>query len=131
VKRVLVLVVDDDDGIVDFISSCLKTAGFDVLTAFNGRDGCKIAAESRPDMVILDLMMPDMHGFEVCQKLREDGTLKGVKIVISSGKSYSVDVKSALRLGADAYLTKPYTAESLLKTVQQVLSGGGAPPPAE
>jgi DNA-binding response OmpR family regulator len=125
VKRVLVLVVDDDEGIVEFIASCLKTASYEVLTANNGRDGCQIAVESKPDVIILDLMMPDMHGFEVCQKIRENETLKGVKVIISSGKSYAVDVKSAMRLGADAYLTKPYSAETLLEAVKKTLEGQG------
>ena len=125
-KRVLVLVVDDDDGIVEFIANRLKSASYDVLTALNGRDGFQIASETKPDVIILDLMMPDMHGFEVCQKIREDEALKGVKIIISSGKSYAVDIKSAMRLGADAYLTKPYTAETLLKTVKEAVESQGA-----
>ncbi|MBI5244278.1 MAG: response regulator [Elusimicrobia bacterium] len=119
-----VLVVDDDVGIVEFISQCLRSQQHEVFIAFNGKRGCDLAGETKPDIIILDLMMPDMHGFEVCQRIREDGRLKGVKIIISSGKSFGVDKKAAMRLGADAYLTKPYSLEALLEAVKEALGGG-------
>jgi DNA-binding response OmpR family regulator len=121
-----ILVVDDDEGFVEFIAHCLSAERHEVLTAFNGRQGCEIAQKEKPDIVILDLLMPDMHGFEVCQKIRDDQRLKDTKIIISTVKSYAVDKKAALRLGADAYLTKPYSAQELLDTVKKMLDDSGA-----
>jgi len=119
-----ILVVDDDQAIVEFLTVCLRSARYEVDSALGGREGCKKAAASRPDLVILDLLMPDMHGFDVCQTLRNDRSLAGVKILVSTGKGYSVDKKSAMKLGADAYLTKPYSADQLLDAVAGLV---GAP----
>lgn len=115
-----VLVVDDDKEIVDFISHCLGDR-YQVHTAYDGLKGLRQARELKPDLLILDLMMPDMHGFEVCQTLRADEGLNAMKIMISSGKSYAVDRKAAQTIGADHYLVKPYTAEELLKAVQGLI----------
>jgi len=120
-----VLVVDDDEEIVEFSVHCLNSEHHEVFTAFSGSQGCEIAEKEKPDIVILDLMMPDMHGFEVCQKMREDRRLKDTKIIISTAKSYAVDRKAALRLGANAYLVKPYGAQELLDTVKEMLEGPG------
>jgi DNA-binding response OmpR family regulator len=119
-----ILVVDDDEAIVDYIATCLRAQRHEILTAFSGREGCRMARLHGPEVIILDLMMPDMHGFEVCQLVRKDEALKGCKIIISSGKSYAVDKKAAMSLGADLYLTKPYPPEALLEALREVLSPG-------
>ncbi|MBI2363016.1 MAG: response regulator, partial [Elusimicrobia bacterium] len=92
-----ILVVDDDRLMVDFISECLKRASFVVETAFNGTEGLAKARSFAPDLMVLDLMMPDMHGFDVCEALRQDPAFAGLKILISSGKAYEVDKKAAKR----------------------------------
>ncbi|MFA6092128.1 MAG: response regulator [Elusimicrobiota bacterium] len=116
-----ILVVDDDMEIVDFLSECLRAGGYEVFTAYDGIKGVAQARAHRPDLIVLDLMMPGMHGFEVCQVLRADEQFKGVKILISSAKSYPVDRKAALQAGADGYLTKPYTADELFLAVKKLL----------
>ena len=116
-----ILVVDDDRLMVDFISECLKRASFSVETAFNGAEGLAKAANFAPDLIVLDLMMPDMHGFDVVESLRRDPAYSGLKILISSGKAYEVDKKAAKRLGADEYITKPFTIDQLLAAVNGLL----------
>lgn len=117
-----ILVVDDDRLMVDFIVQCLKHDSYSVETAFNGVEGLAKARSFRPDLLVLDLMMPDMHGFDVCETLRKDPEFGAVKILISSGKAYEVDKKAAKRLGADEYIVKPFSAEDLLKTVNGLLA---------
>ena len=103
---------------VDFISECLKGDSYEVDTAFNGADGLAKARSGGHDLLILDLMMPDMHGFDVCEALRAETNFKGLKILISSGKAYDVDKKAAKLMGADGYLVKPFSVEQLMSTVR-------------
>ena len=107
--------------IVEFLEFCLKQADYEVYTAFGGHDGCDLAKKTKPDLIILDLLMPDMHGFDVCQKIRRDRSLRGTKILVSTGKGYAVDEKAARRLGAQGYLIKPYSTDKLLETVQEMV----------
>lgn len=116
-----ILVVDDDAAVLDFLSDCLGSEGYTVLTAKDGREGVALAQAERPALVILDLIMPEMHGFEACEELRRDGKLKRLKILISSVKSYPADIKAAKKVGADDYLTKPYTTDALLRAVKALI----------
>jgi DNA-binding response OmpR family regulator len=120
-KKIMVLVVDDDPSMVELLEHCLKSAEYQVVTAVNGIEGLEAAIKEKPELLILDLLMPGMHGFDVCQKLREEATLKGMKILISSGKGYAVDIKAAKRLGADDYIVKPYEIDQLLTKVRELV----------
>ena len=117
-----VVVVDDDLEIADFVQLSLSTAGYQVLQANDGRAGLELVRHERPDLVLLDLAMPMMHGFEVCQAIRADQSLAGVKIIITSGKSYAVDVRTAKDAGADHYMVKPFGLDQLLDTVGRFLA---------
>lgn len=117
-----ILVVDDDRLMVDFIVECLKRDSYQVETAFNGAEGLAKARAFRPDLMVLDLMMPDMHGFDVCETMRKEPAFAGVKILISSGKAYEVDKKAAKRLGADEYIVKPFSVAQLLAAVSGLLT---------
>lgn len=116
-----VLVVDDDTMIVDFLITCLKQAGYETYEAFGGEDGYKKAVEFKPDLMVLDLMMPDMHGFDVCQTVRHDRSLNKMKILISSAKGYEVDKKAAARLGADGYINKPFPIDVFTSEVERLI----------
>lgn len=107
--------------IVEFLSACLKSVGYDVACAYGGREGYDTAVKLAPDLMVLDLMMPDMHGFDVCQAVREDRALNKMKILISSAKGYDVDRKAAERMGADGYLNKPFSTESFLSEVEKLI----------
>jgi len=116
-----VLVVDDDKMIVEFLSESLKKAGYEVATAYGGKDGYAQAVRLKPALMVLDLMMPDMHGFDVCQTVRADRSLNSMKVLISSAKGYEVDKKAAKRLGADGYLNKPFSIEAFLGEVERLI----------
>lgn len=116
-----VLVVDDDEMIVDFLSQCLKREGYEPLQAYGGEQGYKKAVEFKPELMVLDLMMPDMHGFDVCQTVRHDRSLNKMKILISSAKGYEVDKRAAKRLGADGYLNKPFPVDVFIAEVTRLI----------
>jgi len=106
VKRVLV--VDDDDDMRALMVMLLSST-YDVAVARDGAEGLEMARRLLPDLVVLDLLMPRMHGFEVCHHIRADAALKAVKVLISSSKSYQHDMKTAVdETGADAYIVKPF-----------------------
>jgi phosphoribosyl 1,2-cyclic phosphodiesterase/CheY-like chemotaxis protein len=120
-----VIIVDDDPDMLDLMTEILK-ANYTVSTARDGAAGLEAIRKERPDLVVLDLLMPRMHGFEVCKKLREDDTLKGTKILISSSKSYIHDIKTAQSAGADAYIVKPFDLAAFTKQVDEMM--GSAKP---
>lgn len=116
-----ILVVDDDPIMMGFVLLQLKDAGYDVSTAENGAEGLEKARKNKPDLMVLDLAMPKMHGYEVCKTIKSDPALNSIKIVITSGKNYPVDIRTAKEVGADRYLVKPYAGQDLLKTVAELL----------
>lgn len=124
-KKILVLVVDDDQSMVDFLVACLKTRNYEVEVAYSGQQGCEKARMLKPELVILDLIMPGMHGFDVCQSLRQNEGLRNTKILISSSKKYPTDQRAVKRLGADGFIAKPYTADQLLESVRDLVGSPG------
>lgn len=116
-----ILIVDDDEHIVGFLTLSLKRQGYDVLSAKDGEEGLAAARVNKPDLIILDLAMPRMNGYQVCQAIRADKEIAGTKIVITSGKNYPVDLKAANVVGADRYLVKPFIFPELLKTIDSLL----------
>jgi len=116
-----VLIVDDDTMIVEFLAECLKREGYEIIEAFGGESGYKKAVECKPELMVLDLMMPDIHGFDVCQNIRHDHSLNKMKILISSAKGYEVDKKAAKRLGADGYLNKPFPVDVFIAEVERLI----------
>jgi DNA-binding response OmpR family regulator len=116
-----VLIVDDDDGMRELMTTLLS-ADYEVSSARDGLEGLQLAKGLRPDLIVLDLLMPNMHGFEVCRRLREDAELKGVKVLISSSKSYQHDVNTAVEeTGADAYIVKPFAVKEFQSRVAALL----------
>jgi phosphoribosyl 1,2-cyclic phosphodiesterase/CheY-like chemotaxis protein len=117
-----IVVVDDDADIVTIASRRLRAAGYEVLSASDGEAGLRMVTRERPGVVLLDLMMPKMHGFAVCQEIRKDATLDRTRIIVTSAKSYPVDIAKAKELGADVYLMKPFDLDELANTVRSVLA---------
>ena len=113
-----ILVVDDDPVILKFVSANLKARGFDVITAEDGESALQIMEERLPDLVILDIMMPGMDGFEVCNRIRE---WSSAPIIMLTAKSEVNDKVNSLNIGADDYITKPFGIEELLARVRAVL----------
>lgn len=118
-----VVVVDDDDDMRELMCMLLR-GRYDVSTANDGVKGLEVVRAVRPDLLVLDLLMPVMHGFEVCQRLRADPELKGIKILISSSKSYQHDVRTAVEeTGADGYIVKPFEVGEFLRRVDEMAGG--------
>ena len=119
--RERILVVDDDSDILELLRIRFSAEGFQVHTEERGLSALKYAETTQPDLVILDLRLPDIHGHEVCQKLREMTSPRYVPVIMLTGMSRPMDQLRGFSFGADAYLTKPYRWEELLNTVQVLL----------
>ena len=126
-SKICILVVDDEVSIRRYVGARLRKAGFEVTTASNGEEGLLRAEEENPNLIILDIVMPKIDGFEVCQRLRE---WTQAPIIMLSAKGDESDKVKCLDLGADDYITKPFGSEELLARVKAVLrrSEPGAAP---
>ena len=113
-----ILIVDDEENIVDLIEYNLKNAGFKTICATNGEDGLKLAMDENPDLIILDVMMPSMDGFEVVKALRKETK---VPVLMLTARTDEFDRVLGLELGADDYLTKPFSMRELIARVKAIL----------
>jgi two-component system phosphate regulon response regulator PhoB len=122
VKSPIALVVDDDPDIRDVIAYMLELAGFDVHWESNGEAGLALALAVRPDVVLLDWMMPRMSGVEVCSALRANTDLASVAVIMLTARAQEVDVRRGFDAGADDYIVKPFSPKDLVNRVQSVLA---------
>lgn len=119
-----VLVVDDDRVIQQLLEVNLELEGYQVAgTASDGREAIKMAEDLKPDLILLDIMMPKMDGLEVCRHLKSDPKLAKIPIVLLSARAQDMDIREGLDIGADAYLTKPFDPVELLDVVGRLLAG--------
>jgi len=116
-----VLIVDDEVNIRELISYNLKSNGYTTIGADNGISALKIVTEEKPSLVLLDLMLPGMDGFEVCKEIRKNNEISATPIIMISAKGDEFDKVLGLELGADDYLTKPFSVRELLARVKAVL----------
>lgn len=120
------LIVDDEDNLRSMLRAALSHHGFEVTEAANGRDALRSIAEDRPDLVVLDVMMPELDGFEVCRRLRADGDT--TPVLFLTAKDDTADKVRGLTLGGDDYLQKPFSLDELVARAEAVLRRtGGAP----
>ena len=113
-----ILVVDDEPAVTDLLAYNLRKAGYDVSSAADGREALRLARENRPDLVLLDLMIPELDGLEVCRELRKDNALP---IIMLTARGEEIDRVVGLELGADDYVTKPFSVRELLARGKAVL----------
>jgi len=125
-----VLVVDDEPEAVELIEFNLKQSGYAVSTAGDGAEALKKARSQVPDLIVLDVMLPEMDGFEICKTLRLDAATARVPIIMLTAKAAEIDRVLGLELGADDYLTKPFSTRELLLRIKKILSRGQAVEPA-
>ncbi|TNE71834.1 response regulator transcription factor [bacterium] len=116
-----ILVVDDESDLLDLIEYNLKKEGYDVLKAEDGLDGIRMAKKYKPDLVLLDIMMPKMDGLETCEQIRADDEIKHTPIIFLTAKSDEKTEIQGLNLGADDYLTKPISTSKLVSRITAVL----------
>ena len=120
-RKPRILVVDDEPDAVELATVNLKGAGFDVSTAADGEEALRKARELLPDAIVLDLMLPEVDGLEVCKILRRDGATASIPIIMLTAKAAEVDRVLGLELGADDYLTKPFSPRELVLRVKRLL----------
>ena len=118
-----ILVADDEPNIVISLEYLLKREGYTVLIARDGQEALETIAREQPDLVLLDVMMPKKTGFEVCQSVRASDKLQATKILMLTARGRDTDVTKGLALGADAYITKPFSTRELKQKVAQMLAG--------
>jgi len=126
-----ILVVDDEPEAVELIEFNLKQSGYTVSTASDGAEALKKARSQVPDLIVLDVMLPEMDGFEICKTLRIDAATARVPIIMLTAKAAEIDRVLGLELGADDYLTKPFSTRELLLRIKKILSRGQTAEPAE
>lgn len=116
-----ILVVDDDPYILMSLEFLLKKNGFEVMVARNGTEALEIVEKQVPQVVLLDIMMPDVDGYAICKHIKSHKKLKEAKVVFMSAKSKESDIQKGYDLGASLYITKPFSTRQLLKQVQELV----------
>ena len=117
-----ILIVDDEPNIVISLEFLMKKEGFAVAVANDGDEALAMVASFNPDMLLLDVMMPKKSGFEVCEALRADPERAGLKIVMLTAKGRDTEMAKGLAIGADAYVTKPFSTKELVDKVKEMLA---------
>jgi two-component system response regulator VicR len=118
-----VLCIEDDAEMIDLIRLILERKGFEVLEAVGGKEGLEVSRREMPDLILLDLMMPEIDGWEVFRQLRADEQLKDIPVVVVTAKAQSIDIVLGLHIAkVDGYVTKPFGPQELLKSVNKVLA---------
>ena len=120
-----ILVVDDEPNIVLSLEFLMKQAGFQVRTASDGEAALAAIAAEQPDLMLLDVMMPRKNGYEVCQAIRANPDWKGVRIIMLTAKGREVEREKGLALGADDYITKPFSTQEVVESVRELLAEAG------
>ncbi len=116
-----ILIVDDEPSIVVPVQFLMQQQGYDVLVAEDGHDALDMIYKYQPDLVLLDIMLPGIDGYEVCEIVRLNPKLRDVKIIFLTAKGREVEIAKGLALGADAYITKPFSNAELVAKVKTVL----------
>jgi DNA-binding response OmpR family regulator len=124
-----VLIADDEPNIVLSLEFLMKQAGYDIRVARDGEEALRVAEEWRPDLVLLDVMLPLRTGFEVCQRIRETPAIRDARVIMITAKGREVEVAKGLAVGADAYVTKPFSTKELVAQVRAMLGDDVAPAP--
>ena len=121
VKQQRIVVADDDPIVVKFLTAIFQDEGFEVRTAEDGEKALKVISEAKPDLVILDLVMPYHDGFEICQKIRSTPATATVPVIILSMKEREQDALRAFEVGADDYIRKPFNALELVARARKLM----------
>lgn len=121
-----ILIVDDEPNIVISLEFLMRREGFEVKVAQDGEEALEAISQGHPDLVLLDVMMPKINGFEVCERVRANLEHAGMRIIMLTAKGREAEISKGLALGADGYITKPFSTRDLVEQVKNLL-GLGAP----
>ena len=127
-QKQTILVVDDEKELAALVSLHMKMAGFEVLTAVNGEKALELSREEKPDLIILDLMLPKIDGWQVCEQLRQDAVTKDIPVIMLTARTQIEDKLKGFEAGADDYVTKPFSPRELVARVKRVLARAEAEP---
>ena len=116
-----ILVVDDEIYIVHILDFSLGMEGYEVVTALDGEQALERVAEQKPDLIVLDIMMPKLDGYETCKALKSQPETKDIPIILLSAKGRNVDQKTGFEVGADDYITKPFSPRKLVERINAIL----------
>ncbi|MBC7508940.1 MAG: response regulator [Ferruginibacter sp.] len=116
-----VLVVDDDPYILMSLEFLMKKSGYDVMVARNGAEALELVEKQMPDIVLLDIMMPDVDGYQICTYIKKSDTLKHTKVVFMSAKTKETDIQKGYDLGASLYIIKPFSTRELVKQIKELM----------
>lgn len=132
-KKKRILVVDDEEDILNLLSYNLKKAGFDVITAEDGPEALELAVKELPELILLDIMLPNMEGTEVLKRLKANEVTAGVPVIMLTAKGEEIDRIVGFELGADDYITKPFSPRELILRVRAIFkrAGGASAPKGE
>ena len=123
-----ILLVDDEPSIVKMVGKRLEVEGFEVVIAMDGQEGLNKAHTEHPDLIVLDLMLPKLNGYEICTMLKQDPRYQKIPIVLFTAKAQEKDEKIGVECGADAYVRKPFRAQELLDTIRSLVAVAGGNP---
>jgi two-component system alkaline phosphatase synthesis response regulator PhoP len=126
-----ILVVEDDEDILELLKYNLAKEGYRVTAVTSGEDGLQLAHASTPDLLLLDLMLPGVDGLEVCRRLKMDAKTRQVPVIMLTAKGEETDIVTGLELGAEDYITKPFSPRVLLARIRTALRRHGTAPPGE
>jgi DNA-binding response OmpR family regulator len=116
-----ILAVDDEPMVLDVIKTRLEFAGYEVITAADGLEGLKRVRAGHPDLIVLDLILPGLNGYQICRMLKGDDRYRGIPILMLTARSQEKDVAEGMRAGADAYMAKPYETDEFVAKVKSLL----------
>jgi two-component system alkaline phosphatase synthesis response regulator PhoP len=119
-----ILIVDDEPDILKLTSLRLRKLGYDVLTAVNGQEGLESIRGEKPDLVLLDLILPIVSGADVCRKTKNDEKLEHIPIILFAASCDTITAEKAKELGAEDYMVKPFNPKELMNKVERILTGG-------
>ncbi len=118
-----IVYIEDEEEMIDLVRLILSRKGFEVVGASGGRKGLELVRQLRPDLVLLDLMMPDMDGWDVYQQMRADEATRGIPVIVITAKAQSIDKVLGLHIAkVDAYISKPFSPQDLVESVERVLA---------
>ena len=120
-----VMIVEDEPNIILSLEFLMKKAGYDVAVERDGDAALAAIARSAPDLILLDVMLPKRNGYQVCESIRNDPDLAGIKVIMLTAKGRDVERDKGIALGADAYITKPFSTREVVELVRQLLDGDG------
>jgi two-component system, OmpR family, alkaline phosphatase synthesis response regulator PhoP len=124
-----ILIADDEPSIVAAVEFLLRRNGYEVEVARNGEEALQLVDTSHPDLVVLDVMMPVKSGYEICKRIRERPDSQSIKIIMLSAKGRDAEVSKGLSIGADVYITKPFSTRELLAKIDDLLRQNPVAPP--